>query len=150
MSCPKRLPRKNQRIQCGSNPGHLNYGSNTLPLSHAGLLNCHIIMDPNNPFGETNQLNPGVEWSLVMQRIYHGQKCHMFDLGQPSRTMQTELSRSCNIILTCIQPRFPVFAEHGDIQFFLSTTRISLQYHPWYIFFDIPRIFLEYECIFCG
>ena len=27
---------KNQRIQCGSNPGTLNYESNTLPLSHAG------------------------------------------------------------------------------------------------------------------
>ena len=36
-----------------------------------------------------------------------------------------------------------------------------MQYHPWYIFFlyttnifrtktDIPRIFLEHECIFCG
>ena len=28
---------KTQRIQCGSNPGPLDYESNTLPLSHAGL-----------------------------------------------------------------------------------------------------------------
>ena len=27
---------KTQRIQCGSNPGPLDYESNTLPLSHAG------------------------------------------------------------------------------------------------------------------
>ena len=147
MSCPKRLPRKNQRIQCGSNPGHLNYGSNTLPLSHAGLLNCHIIMDPNNPCGKTNQLNPGVEWSLVMQRIYHGQKCHMFDLGQPSRTMQTELSRSCNIILTCIQPRFCRAWRYTIFSFnYANILAIS----PVIYLFDIPRIFLEYECIFCG
>ena len=36
VSCPKTLPRKTQRIQCGSNPGPLIYESNTLPLSHAG------------------------------------------------------------------------------------------------------------------
>ena len=29
---------KTQRIQCGSNPGPLDYESNTLPLSHAGPL----------------------------------------------------------------------------------------------------------------
>ena len=29
---------KTQRIQCGSNPGPMDYGSNTLPLSHAGPL----------------------------------------------------------------------------------------------------------------
>ena len=28
---------KNQRIQCGSNPGPLDCKSNTLPLSHVGL-----------------------------------------------------------------------------------------------------------------
>ena len=27
---------KTQRIKCGSNPGPLDYESNTLPLSHAG------------------------------------------------------------------------------------------------------------------
>ena len=36
VSCPKTLPRKTERIQCGSNPGPLIYESNTLPLSHAG------------------------------------------------------------------------------------------------------------------
>ena len=36
VSCPRTLPRKTQRIQCGSNPGPLDYESNTLPLSHAG------------------------------------------------------------------------------------------------------------------
>ena len=36
VSCPRTLPRKNQRIQCGSNPGPLDYESNTLPLSHMG------------------------------------------------------------------------------------------------------------------
>ena len=35
VSCPRTLPRKNLGIQCGSNPGPLNYKSNTLPLSHA-------------------------------------------------------------------------------------------------------------------
>ena len=36
VSCPKTLPRKKtQRIQCCSNPGALDYKSNTLPLSHA-------------------------------------------------------------------------------------------------------------------
>ena len=45
--------------------------------------------------------------------------------------------------------------------FYLSTTRVSMQYHPWYIIFDIqriflekktdiPRIFLEHECTFFG
>ena len=34
VSCP--MTRKNQRIQCCSNPGLLDYESNTLPLSHAG------------------------------------------------------------------------------------------------------------------
>ena len=29
---------KTQRIQCGSNPGPLDYKSNTLPLGHAGPL----------------------------------------------------------------------------------------------------------------
>ena len=39
VSCPpKTLPRKTQRIQCGSNPGPLDYESNTLPPSHAGPL----------------------------------------------------------------------------------------------------------------
>ena len=32
---------KTQRIQCGSNPGPLDYESNTLPLSHVGL--WHIV-----------------------------------------------------------------------------------------------------------
>ena len=36
VSCPRTLPRKNQRIQCGSNPGHVDYQSNTLPMSHTG------------------------------------------------------------------------------------------------------------------
>ena len=37
VSCPRTLPRKKpQRIQCGSNPGSLDYESNTLPLSHPG------------------------------------------------------------------------------------------------------------------
>ena len=47
------------------------------------------------------------------------------------------------------------------IVIYLSTTRISMQYHPWYIFFDIqrifleqkhdiPRIILEHEGMFCG
>ena len=34
VSCPRTLPRKIQRIQCGSNPEPLNYKSNTLPLSY--------------------------------------------------------------------------------------------------------------------
>ena len=36
VSCPRTLPWKTQRIQCGLNPGPLYYESNTLPLSHAG------------------------------------------------------------------------------------------------------------------
>ena len=36
VSYPTTFPRKTQRIQCGSNPGPLDYESNTLPLSHAG------------------------------------------------------------------------------------------------------------------
>ena len=40
VSCPRTLPRKTQRIQWGSNPGPLEYESNTLPLSHAGPLFC--------------------------------------------------------------------------------------------------------------
>ena len=36
MSCPRTLPRKTQRIRCSSNPGPLDYESNTLPRSHAG------------------------------------------------------------------------------------------------------------------
>ena len=35
---------KTQRIQCGSNPGPLDYESNTLPRSHAGTL------FPNKPW----------------------------------------------------------------------------------------------------
>ena len=38
VSCPRTLQRKTQRIQCGSNPGPLDYEKNTLPLSHAGPL----------------------------------------------------------------------------------------------------------------
>ena len=39
VSSPRTLPQKKpQRIQCGSNPGPLDYKSNTLPLSHAGPL----------------------------------------------------------------------------------------------------------------
>ena len=36
VSCPGTLPRKTQRIQCGSNQGPLDYESNTSPQSHAG------------------------------------------------------------------------------------------------------------------
>ena len=39
VSCPRIRPRKTQRIQriqCSSNPGPLDYESNTLPLSYAG------------------------------------------------------------------------------------------------------------------
>ena len=39
VSCPRTLPWKTQRIQCGSNPGPLDYDSNTLPLSHTGPQN---------------------------------------------------------------------------------------------------------------
>ena len=35
---------KTQRIQCGSNPGPLDYDSNTLPLSYAGPLLCYKVM----------------------------------------------------------------------------------------------------------
>ena len=38
VSCPRTLPQKTLRIQCGSNPGPQDYESNTLPLSHAGPL----------------------------------------------------------------------------------------------------------------
>ena len=38
VSCPRTLPRKAQRIRCGSNPRPLDYESNTLPLSHVGWL----------------------------------------------------------------------------------------------------------------
>ena len=41
VSCPRTLPRKTQMIRCGSNPGPVDYESNTLPLSHAGPL-CYI------------------------------------------------------------------------------------------------------------
>ena len=34
--CQLKLPRKTQRIQCGSNSGPQDYVSDTLPLSHAG------------------------------------------------------------------------------------------------------------------
>ena len=37
MSCPRTLPQKTQRIQCSSNPGPLDYESNTLRMSCAGL-----------------------------------------------------------------------------------------------------------------
>ena len=36
VSSPRTLSRKTQRIQCGSNPGPLDYELNTLLLSHAG------------------------------------------------------------------------------------------------------------------
>ena len=42
---------KTQRIQCGSNPGPLDYESNTLPLSHVG------------PFGKVNHF-PNKPWFL--------------------------------------------------------------------------------------
>ena len=38
VSCLRTLPPKTRRIQSGSNPGPLDYESNTLPLSHAGPL----------------------------------------------------------------------------------------------------------------
>ena len=38
LSCPKTIPEKTQRIKCGSNPGPLDYESNTSPMSHAGPL----------------------------------------------------------------------------------------------------------------
>ena len=43
-------PEKTQRIQCGSNPGSLDYESNTLPLSHLGpffienIYNRYIVL----------------------------------------------------------------------------------------------------------
>ena len=36
VSCPRTFQRKAKRIQCGSNPGPLNYEAYTLPPSHAG------------------------------------------------------------------------------------------------------------------
>ena len=42
VSCTRTLPQKTQRIQCGSNPGPLDYESNTLPLSHAGPLKMFV------------------------------------------------------------------------------------------------------------
>ena len=36
---------KTQRIQCGSNPGPLDYESNTLPLSHVGPSLCEKELD---------------------------------------------------------------------------------------------------------
>ena len=36
VSCPRTHLRKAKRVLCGSNPGPLDYESNTLPLSHAG------------------------------------------------------------------------------------------------------------------
>ena len=45
-----------------------------------------------------------------------------------------------------------------SIEIYLSTTRISMQYHPSFFAYttdifrtktDIPRIFLEHKCIFC-
>ena len=44
VSCPWTFPRKNQRIQCGSNPGTLDYASNTLSESHAGPLSAGSTM----------------------------------------------------------------------------------------------------------
>ena len=38
VSCPRHSHKKTQRIQCSSNPGPLDYESNTSPLSHAGPL----------------------------------------------------------------------------------------------------------------
>ena len=37
-----------------------------------------------------------------------------------------------------------------DNSVYLSTTRVSMQYHPWYIIFDIQRILLEQKLISHG
>ena len=45
VSYPRALPRKTRWIRCGSNPGPLDYESNTLPLSHAGPpFLCSLIL----------------------------------------------------------------------------------------------------------
>ena len=54
VSCPRTLPKKTHRIQWGSNPGPLDYESNTLPLSHVGpcclwSMVYQTILGYNNP-----------------------------------------------------------------------------------------------------
>ena len=42
VSCPRTLPQKTQRTQCGSNPAPLDEESNTLPLTHAVPLKAFV------------------------------------------------------------------------------------------------------------
>ena len=67
VSCPRILPRKTQIIQCGSNPGPLDYESKTLPQCHAGSLVLRYkkqgitLMVPKIDFARLNpeSLTPG-------------------------------------------------------------------------------------------
>ena len=50
----------------------------------------------------------------------------------------------------CSGPPVPPLDPPLRMYIYLSTTRISMQYHPWYIIFDIQRIFLEQKLISHG
>ena len=82
-----KLPRKNPRIQCSSNPGPLDYESNTLPLSHAGPLFTDIwtnrkakyYMHPVYRCGNIKNLKEAV--SIERQRYRNREKHTYMDLS---------------------------------------------------------------------
>ena len=92
VSCPRKFSRKTHRIQCCSNPGPLDYESNTLPLLHAGPLlymnktNKHYIYILFN-----KRMNHEIAWSLDAQEIQ--QKAKGIDTGQPAQSAQADPCR---------------------------------------------------------
>ena len=80
VSCPRTLPRKKtQRIQCGSNPGPLDYESNTLPLGHAGPLNVTqnmkvVFLRIENIVGKEE--NAGYQHFLLFPQRFQKASCH--------------------------------------------------------------------------
>ena len=70
VSCPRTLPRKNQRIQCDSNQGPLDYKSNTLPLSHAGppWKSLKFILDAISSHHTINTYSAGLTYWTILNR----------------------------------------------------------------------------------
>ena len=93
---------KTPRIQCSSNPGPLDYESNTLPLSHSGpssLFSCNLLTSVMHSLLKSKTTAPNflerIHLSIVNRPIFEG---YLFSNLKSTSNFNPEKFCNCSIV----------------------------------------------------
>ena len=101
--CPRTYLRKTKRIQRGSNPGPLDYESNTLPLSHGG---------PQYNIVNRNSFVMG--WCITILCLYNVQTLRIVLHSTIDLLQNLSGIVDSSIIMFLLQGKIPVFHNQKD------------------------------------